>query len=107
MADELDAALRALDASRAREASLDARVAELQDALVEAERRLARIGEVELERDEARAEILELERRVEVLTADVASRDELLERSRRVHDEMLASVSWRVTSPLRALKRGR
>ncbi|HYF28179.1 MAG TPA: hypothetical protein VD931_20710 [Baekduia sp.] len=98
MSDDLDATRRALDAARAREGALEARVTELGRMLADVELRVARIGDVELERDEALQRIRELEARVAAL-------DEVVERNRRVHEEMLASVSWRVTAPLRRLKR--
>lgn len=100
-----DALERQLDAVRAREAALGRRVRELQAQLLAAEEEVARAGEAELERDEARAEAAEHRRRVEVLEADVRERDELLARGRRVHEEMQRSLSWRVTAPLRAVRR--
>jgi hypothetical protein len=50
-------------------------------------------------------EATELERQVEVLRADAGKLQERLEQAGRVQRELQASVSWRVTAPLRAAKR--
>jgi chromosome segregation ATPase len=77
--------------------TLSQRVDELGRSLLEADARLSRIGELELElREQA---VVEQELR--------AQRDEaqaLLARARDVHDQMVTSLSWRLTRPLRALK---
>jgi hypothetical protein len=77
-------------------------VRELQRALLDAEQRLARVGELELELREVTT------RYDAALQQALHERDEareLLERARRVEDDMKGSVSWRVTAPLRSVKR--
>ncbi len=75
---------------------------ELGRALVDAEQRLGRIGELELELRDVTT------RYDAALTQALAERDEAragqaeAERSLRV---LQGSVSWRVTEPLRALRR--
>lgn len=78
------------------------KLAKLQRALVDAEQRLARIGELELE-------LREVTTRYDLaLTQAIAERDEAragLDAARRSLARLEGSASWRVTAPLRALKR--
>jgi inorganic triphosphatase YgiF len=78
------------------------KLAALQRALVDAEQRLARIGELELE-------LREVTTRYDLaLTQAIAERDEAraaLGDVRRALARVEGSASWRVTAPLRALKR--
>lgn len=78
------------------------KVTRLEAALVEAEQRLARVEELEIELREVTT------RYDAALSVAVHERDEaraLLERARRVHDDLVSSLSWRVTRPLRSLKK--
>lgn len=78
------------------------KVTRLEAALVEAEQRLARVEELEVELREVTT------RYDAALSVAVHERDEaraLLERARRVHDDLVSSLSWRVTRPLRSLKK--
>lgn len=78
------------------------KVARLEAALLETEQRLSRVEELEVELREVTT------RYDAALTLAVHERDEareLLERARRVHDDLVSSLSWRVTKPLRSLKR--
>jgi len=74
----------------ATEASLVARVAELESDLSE-------------ERDQGAAE----RDQVAAMQAELDRRDMLLARADRVREDVFNSVSWRVTTPLRVLKRAR
>lgn len=78
------------------------KLAALERALVDAEQRLARIGELELE-------LREVTTRYDLaLTQALAERDEAragLQDARRALARVENSASWRVTAPLRALKR--
>lgn len=97
-------AARTLERERAARTAAEAQVAELGARLLEAEQRLARVGDLELELRDVTTryhEALELARH----ERDEAR--ELLERARRVQADLEASVSWRVTAPLRAAKRRR
>jgi len=109
---------RALERERAASAAAEARVAELEARLLDAEQRTARIGDLELELREVTTRYhvaLEHERheRREAEAAFTLSEErrgateELLERARRVQDELEGSVSWRITAPLRAARRHR
>ncbi len=109
---------RALERARAASAAAQATVAELEARLLDAEQRTARIGDLELELREVTTryhEALEQERheRREAQAAFALSEErrgaaeQLLERARRVQDELEGSVSWRITAPLRAAKRHR
>ena len=99
---DADVVARELERERAARAAAEAQIAELERRLLDAEQRAARIAELEIElRDVTTRYDLALE-------AARAERDEargLLERARRVHDEMVGSASWRLTAPLRAVKR--
>jgi chromosome segregation ATPase len=97
-----DGLARDLERERAARAAAEEQIAQLERRLLDAEQRAARIPELEVElRDVTTRYHLALE-------AARAERDEarvLLERARRVHEQMVESASWRVTAPLRALKR--
>jgi len=73
-------------------------LAELRTRLVEAERRLARLPALQQELDEARQSLhgMQGERDVQAARAD---------RAELVLREVMASPSWRLTTPLRRLKR--
>jgi hypothetical protein len=78
------------------------KLAALGRALVDAEQRLARIGELELELREVTTSY------DAALAQALAERDaarEERDEARRALDRVQGSVSWRVTEPLRALKR--
>ena len=87
----------ALEHERAERERLERVVAELGAQLISAENRLARIGELELElRDLGLAH-----------AAALRDRDEqaaLAAHHLRVREELQASASWRLTTPLRVLK---
>lgn len=78
---------------------------DLRSQLAESERRLARLTALEQERDEAAAERdLVLSERAELVRAV----EEANARAAEVHrtlDRVVAAPSWRITAPLRALKR--
>lgn len=78
------------------------KLAALGRALVDAEQRVARIGELELElRDVTTRYHAALARAEAERDRARAERDD----ARRMLDGLQASLSWRVTAPLRALKR--
>lgn len=81
-----------------RERDAQARIAELEGLLAKAEQRLARIGEIELELRELTGELA-------VVRAQRDEARELVARADRVREGIQSSVSWRVTKPLRAIKR--
>jgi len=83
-------------------------LAVLRQRLAECEQRLAPLPAWQEEAQLAAADREELDRlrdRVEALEAELAEEQALRGRSERVVDEMKASVSWRLTAPLRRLKR--
>ena len=82
------------------------RVRALEAALLEAEQRLARVGELELELREVTTRNEELKQRLATALHERDEARELLERARRTQEDMKSSVSWRLTRPLRAAKRG-
>jgi glycosyltransferase involved in cell wall biosynthesis len=99
-----------LEHERARADAADAQVGELERRLTEAEQVAARAVAAEHELASTRAT---LEQRIEVLEA----RERELERLNReldataahfrtLNDALMGSASWKVTRPLRALKRG-
>lgn len=87
-----DELARELERERARADAADALATQAQARLAECEKRLSRIGELELE-------LRDLGASHELL---IVERDEL----RRRLDGLQRTVSWRVTAPLRRLKRG-
>jgi hypothetical protein len=101
MPDE-DQLARELERERAARGAAEAQVERVEQRLLDAERRAARVAELEVElRDVTTRYHLALE-------SARAERDEardLLERARRVHADMVRSPSWRLTAPLRAIKR--
>jgi hypothetical protein len=85
-----------------------AELATLRERLVDCEQRLAALPRYEEEARLAVADREELDRlrdRVEALERELAEAQELRDRAERVADEMKASLSWRLTAPLRRLKR--
>jgi hypothetical protein len=87
---------------------VEAEVAALREQLRQSEQALARLPELEYEATLAaqdRQELDEARQRIEVLEADLARAHEGLEHTSRVIDDMTSSISWRVTRPLRALRR--
>lgn len=87
-----DELARELERERARADAAEALTAQAQARLAECEQRLARVGELELELRDLGAS------HEQTLT----EREEL----RRRLDALQRTVSWRVTAPLRRLKRG-
>jgi hypothetical protein len=89
-----DALARELERERAARAAAEAQLGALEARLLEAEQRLARVTELEVQ-----------------LRAAAVERDSAVERvarAERVHADMTSSLSWRITAPLRAVKqRGR
>ena len=96
---------RDLERERHRADEAERLVADLEARLLETEKRLARIGELELElRDLGATHRLALDS----ANAERAELHELLARSQAVEEALKGSLSWRVTAPLRRLKpRGR
>lgn len=82
---------RELERERAARAALEAQVTELRLRLLEAEQRLARIGELELE-----LRFVATDRDRAIIDRDSA---------KRVQAQMTGSLSWRVTKVLRLAKR--
>jgi SAM-dependent methyltransferase len=107
-ADELEAQLRA---QQQRIDELDdraAEIAQLRRELVRAERLTGRLPGLELERDTLRRELAASEASLEKARAEaaqVAELNERLARAESVYRGMQASLSWKVTRPLRAFKR--
>lgn len=84
-----------------------AEVAALRERLIECEQRLAALPAYEEEARLAAADREELDRlrdRVDVLERELAEAEERRARAESVADEMKASVSWRLTAPLRRLR---
>lgn len=80
----------------------------LRQRLVDCEQRLAILPAWQEEARLAAADREELDRlrdRVEALEGQLTEAEELRVRSESVVDDMKASLSWRLTSPLRRLKR--
>ena len=73
-------------------------LSEILEQFLEADRRLAILPRLEQENAELREELSGRERELEVLRGRVAATDELLR-------DVVSSASWRITKPLRALKR--
>ena len=96
---------RALERERHRAEEAERQVADLEARLLEAEKRLVKIGELELElRELGATHRLALDR----FNAERAELHEMLARSQAVEEALKSSLSWRVTAPLRRLKpRGR
>ena len=93
------------DADRA-----DSELAALRARLIDCEQRLAALPAYKEEARLAAADREELDGlrdRVEALEAELAEAQELRARAERVTEEMKASVSWRITTPLRAFGRQR
>lgn len=87
-----DELARELERERSRADGAEALTAQAQARLAQCEQRLARVGELELELRDLGASHEQA----------LAERDEL---HRRL-DALQRTVSWRVTAPLRRLKRG-
>jgi chromosome segregation ATPase len=85
-------------------------VAALREQLRESEQALARLPGLEYEAELAardRQELDEARQRIEVLDADLEKARAALERTSTALAGMQSSLSWRITAPLRALKRSR
>jgi chromosome segregation ATPase len=90
--------------------ALASEVAALRDQLRQSEQALARLPELEHEAELAardRQELDEARERIEVLDADLEKARAALERTSTALAGMQSSLSWRITAPLRALKRSR
>jgi hypothetical protein len=99
--DDVDDLRRALERERHRADEAQALIAELEARLMDAEARLARVGELELElRDLGATHRLTLDRH----RAERDELRELLARSQSVEQALKRSLSWRVTAPLRRIK---
>lgn len=86
---------REFERASARVRELEQRVDELGRRLLEADARLSRIAQLEVE-----------QRELALVTVERDEAQLLLARARAVHDDMVASLSWRLTAPLRSLKTG-
>jgi glycosyltransferase involved in cell wall biosynthesis len=95
----------ALEAERSRADRAERLLAEARTRLLDAERRAAATDTLALERDAARVDAVELARKVEVLQADKAELEGRVAQAARVQEDLQASLSWRVTAPLRTAKR--
>ena len=85
----------------------DSEMAALRQRLIDCEQRLAALPAYEEEARLAAAErdeLAALRDRAEALEAEL---DAVRARSDKVIEEMKASLSWRLTAPLRSLKRSR
>lgn len=80
---------------------------EASDLRERSRRSAERVVEVEQDLAESQARALSLEQSVEEQRALLDELGEGLERADRVMSAMKRSLSWRVTAPLRALKRRR
>ena len=96
---------RAEERERALAAHEAGQVALLEARLLEAERRAAAIGEVDLARAEAEADATRLREQVAELERVNAELRATVEHLQEVMAGLKSSVSWRLTRPLRALKR--
>jgi 2-polyprenyl-3-methyl-5-hydroxy-6-metoxy-1,4-benzoquinol methylase len=102
---EQTAALRLKDSQIA---ELQARVAErerIAALLVDAEQRVARIPALELALSDLREELEESRRAEESLRQQIRALEADLFRARRTLVEVVGSPSWRLTKPLRSVKR--
>jgi chromosome segregation ATPase len=96
------AAAEMTDAERA-----DPEIAALRERLIDCEQRLAELPTYEEEARLAvaeREELATLRDRVQALEAELEA---VRTRSDKVIEEMKASLSWRLTAPLRGFKRSR
>ena len=88
----------------------EAEIRRLREELERTEREVARIPDLEqaLQHAQRRLTIAEAEhaRERELAAAEAARLQEELDRARATLDQLQQSPSWRVTRPLRAVKRG-
>ncbi len=78
---------------------------ELGELLIEAERRLAGMPDLELRIADLEGELEQARRATESARAEATALDERLTQSQRMLTELINSPSWRLTEPLRATRR--